>query len=122
MAPGGTPIYAPQDSRVVRLSGHDPRLGEIRDPVTGKPLSVFGWSTYLLTSGLVLYYLTHQGDRTVKVGQKVRRGQLIGHVGHWPNDPPRSHSHLGVTHPMGKTAAVARINAVAKAPMQLLPL
>lgn len=111
MAPGGTPFLAPQDATVTRLSGHDPAQGVVDG-------SVFGWSVYLTTVGGVVYFATHLGDRRVRVGQHVKRGALVGHVGHWPGDPSRSHTHLGVTHPAGKKAAVARILAVAKAPRE----
>ena len=115
MAPGGTPLLASQDGTITRLSGHDPALG-VRDG------DIFGWSLYLQTSpGKIIYFATHLGDRAVKVGQKVKRGQLLGHVGHWPHDPGRSHTHLGITHPAGYTAAIARIKAVAKAPMLPFP-
>jgi len=116
MAPGGTPFLCPQDSYVSRVSGHDPSLGEV-PPGS----SIFGWNIYLQTSGGVIYFATHLGDRTCKVGQHVKRGDLLGHVGHWPNDEPRSHTHLGVTHPMGKQASVARIEAVAQAVMLPFP-
>lgn len=114
MAPGGTPFLAPQDARVTRFSGHDPATG-VHDG------DIFGWSVYLTTTGGVVYFATHLGDRTCKVGQLVKRGELVGHVGHWPHDPGRSHTHLGITHPAGKKAAVARIEAVAKAPMLPFP-
>lgn len=118
MAPGGTPFLAPQDSIVTRFSGHDPAQGVIGG-------DIFGWSMYLRTSGRVLYFATHLGHRAVSVGQKVRKGDLLGTVGDWPHDPGRSHTHLGVSFPfggrLGRSAAVARINAVAKAPMLPFP-
>lgn len=110
MAPGGTPVFAPQDATVTRLSGHDPATGVHSG-------SIFGWSIYLRTVGRVEYYATHLDRRVVPIGRKVKRGDLLGYVGHWPHDPGRSHTHLGVTHPMGKRASVARIEQVAKAPM-----
>lgn len=113
MAPGGTEVFAPEQSTVWKLSGHDPAVGVLDG-------DIFGWNIYLMTPGGVMYFGTHFGDKLVKLGQKLKAGQLIAHVGHWPYDPGRSHTHLGVTHPMGKRASVARINAVAKAPM--LPL
>jgi murein DD-endopeptidase MepM/ murein hydrolase activator NlpD len=63
-----------------------------------------------------MYFYTHQDTRRVTVGQKVRKGQVIGEVGHWPNDPGRSHTHLGVTHPMGERASKRAILNVAEAP------
>lgn len=118
MAPGGTPILAPQDATVTRWSGHDPATG-VHDG------DIFGWSVYLTTSGRVVYFATHMGDRYGPPGAKVKRGDLIGHVGHWPGNSGRSHTHLGVSFPfggtLGKSAAVARIEAVAKAPMLPFP-
>lgn len=109
MAHGGTKVFAPEKSVVWKLSGHDPVLGVIDG-------DIFGWNIYLLTPAGVLYFGTHFGDRRVTVGQHVHAGQLIAHVGHWPNDPGRSHTHLGVTHPKGETAAKGYIVGVSKAP------
>lgn len=108
MAAGGTPILAPQDCLIVRLSGHDPRQGVVSG-------DVFGWSTYLhVPDGF--YFLTHQGARYVKQGQWVRKGTMIGRVGSWPRDPGRSHTHLGFTHVKGKEASIRRIQKVAAGP------
>lgn len=110
MAPGGAAILAPQDCLVMRLSGHDPREGVIGG-------DIFGLSTYLhVPDGF--YFLTHQGIRFVKEGQWVRKGAIIGRVGHWPHDPGRSHSHLGFTHVKGQTASVQRILKVAAGPVR----
>lgn len=115
MAPGGTPFLAPQDCTVTRFSGHDPALGEVAP-------SIFGYSMYLRTSGGVVYFATHLGDRTAAAGTKVKRGDCLGHVGRWPNDPGRSHTHLGVTWPGKlKKPAVYRIENVARAPMLPFP-
>ena len=109
MAVGGTKVFAPEAAVVWKLSGHDPAEGVIDG-------SVFGWNIYLLTPVGILYFGTHFGDRRVTVGQHVKTGQLIAHVGHWPNDPGRSHTHLGVTDPKGEAAAKAYIVKVARAP------
>ena len=45
----------------------------------------------------------------------MQPGDVFGHVGHWPNDPGRSHTHLGVTHPSGEAAAKQHICDVAEA-------
>lgn len=110
MAPGGTPIYASEAGTIWKLSGHDPRYGVIGG-------DIFGWNVYVHTAAGILYFDTHYGDVRVKLGQKVKAGTLLGHVGHWPHDPGRSHTHRGITHPRGKQYAVALINKVAKAPM-----
>jgi murein DD-endopeptidase MepM/ murein hydrolase activator NlpD len=109
MAPGGTRVLAPADGVIVKLSGHDPALGDVGG-------GVFGWSFYLETAfGLV--YATHLGNRHVHVGQHLSAGAIIGHVGHWPGDPPRSHTHLGVTahdHSIGSGARL--VESLARAP------
>lgn len=110
MAAGGTTILAPQDCYVMRLSGHDPAEGVIDG-------DIYGWNTYLhVPDGF--YFLTHQDFRYVKLGQWVRKGTRIGRVGHWPNDPGRSHSHLGFTHVKGAYASRKRILAVAAGPFR----
>lgn len=110
MAPGGTKVYAPEAGLIWKLSGHDPRVGVIDG-------DIYGWNVYLHTPAGLLYFGTHYGDYVVKLGQKVKAGQLIAHVGHWPNDPGRSHTHLGITHPAGITAAKNAICKVAQAVM-----
>ncbi len=109
MAPGGTRFLAPEACKITRLSGHNPAEGEVAP-------SIFGWNIYMrgVTSG-VLYFVTHLGNRDVKVGQHVRAGDILGHVGHWPHDTGRSHSHIGVTSPKGAAASKAHICKIAKA-------
>jgi murein DD-endopeptidase MepM/ murein hydrolase activator NlpD len=109
MAPGGTRFLAPEPGKITRLSGHNPAEGVVDG-------DIFGWNIYLKTSGGVTYFVTHLGNRDVKVGQHVRQGDILGHVGHWPHDPGRSHTHLGVTHPSGDEAAKLYVCKVAKAP------
>jgi len=109
LALGGTAVLAVEKSTVWRLSGHNPTEG-----VYGG--DIFGWNTYLITRDGLIYFYTHQGERFVQVGDKVRKGQVIGKVGHWPNDPGRSHTHLGVTHPMGDRASRTAASNVARAP------
>lgn len=108
MAPGGTRYLAPEDGIVSRLSGHDPALGVIDG-------DIFGWNVYLKT-GHGFYFATHLGNRHVHVGQYLRAGAIIGHVGTWPHDPGRSHTHLGFTADAGETASKAHIVAVSQAP------
>ena len=63
-----------------------------------------------------MYFYTHMDRRYVNVGQKVKKGNIIGRVGQWPGDPGRSHTHLGVTHPMGDKASRRACLNVADAP------
>jgi murein DD-endopeptidase MepM/ murein hydrolase activator NlpD len=109
MAPGGTPVLAVEKGTIWRLSGHNPNEGVIGG-------SICGWSTYLLTPDGLIYFYTHQGERYVQLTEKVRKGQVIGKVLSWPHDPGRSHTHLGVTHPMGDRASKRAIQNVGKAP------
>lgn len=110
-APGGTPVVASFAGRIERLSGHDPATG-----THGRYRDIFGWSTYIRRADGVLAYLTHQGSRAVAEGQTVAAGQVIGSVGHWPGNPGRSHTHLGITSPKGATDAKRIIRAISLAP------
>ncbi len=109
LAKGGTQVLAVEKGRIWRCSGHDPATG-----VHGG--DIYGWSTYLMTPDGLVYFYTHQSYRYVKVGDQVRKGQIIGQVGRWPGDPGRSHTHLGVTHPMGMAASKQAAANVARAP------
>lgn len=109
LAPGGTPVLAVEDGRITRFSGHDPADG-VRDG------DIFGWNVYVEAPDKVEYFYTHLGTRTMHVGDKVKRGKVIGAVGHWPDDPGRSHTHLGCTHPMGEKASKRAICNVLEAP------
>lgn len=92
MAKPNTPILAVESGTITRISGYNPTTG-----VHGAG-DVFGWSYYLRTlSSFGFYYGTHLGRVFVGAGQKVRVGDIIGLVGNWPHDPPRSHHHLGFT-------------------------
>lgn len=92
MAPSGSPVVAPVGGTIVRFSGHDPAGGPT-DGVHGP----FGWSEYLQGDDGRSYYLTHLGSRTVRVGDRVRAGQLIGTVGDYARWGGASHVHLGVS-------------------------
>jgi len=110
MAAGGTPVIAPEEATVRKLSGRDPARGA--DPI----LETFGWSVQLETADGYRYFATHIGERSdLSVGEKVEIGQPLGKVGAWPDDPPRSHLHLGVTSPKDEADAKARIQAVGSA-------
>ena len=109
MAPGGTQVLAPEAGTILKLSGHDPSQGVIGP-------DIFGFNIYIHTAAGVIYFATHLGDRAVGLNEAVQPGDVIGHVGHWPNDPGRSHTHLGVTHPGGEAQAKQHICAVAAAP------
>lgn len=109
MAPGGTPVLAVEIGTILRCSGHDPSQGVIGG-------DIYGWNTYLITKDGLIYFYTHQDRRYVKYGDRVKRGDIIGRVGSWPGDPGRSHTHLGVTHPMGDKASRRACLNVADAP------
>lgn len=116
LAPGGTPVLAVQDGTISYLSGHDPSTGTWRNGRPDPTGDVYGWTIYLRVAD-GFYFTTHYGYRYVKTGQRVKAGQMIGRVGHWPHDEGRSHTHAGFTADKGgKTASVKRIKAVAAAP------
>ena len=109
MAPGGSAVLAVEAGTLWRFSGHDPDTG-VHDG------DIFGWNLYLHTGDGLIYFYTHLGARYGNVGLKVPKGTVVGQVGHWPGDPGRSHTHLGVTHPMGDRASKRAIFNVAEAP------
>lgn len=106
----GLGICAPEACTVTRFSGHDP------SDDSADAQGVYGWTTYLTTPAGYVYFATHQGRRypTLRVGQHLVPGDLIGFVGDQRYRP--DHLHLGVTSPKGEADAKARITAVSKAP------
>jgi murein DD-endopeptidase MepM/ murein hydrolase activator NlpD len=91
MAKPGTRVVAPVSGKVVKLSGHDPKLGAVQG--AGGPL---GWSVYIEGDDGKTYYLTHMGSRNVKVGQRVKQGRGIGTVANYDKYGRPSHIHMGV--------------------------
>lgn len=109
-APGGTPVVAVERATVTKLSGHDPSLPP------NNVIGIWGWTIYYeSTDGVYDYFSTHYGSRTVKVGQLVEMGTVIGQVGSWPGNPGRSHTHLGASSKKGTTDAKNRITAISQA-------
>lgn len=90
-APAGSPAVAPVTGKVVRFSGHDPAAG----PTDG-PHGPFGYSVYIQGDDGKSYYLTHMGSRSIKVGQTVKAGQVIGTVGNYAKWGGANHIHMGV--------------------------
>lgn len=90
-APSGSAVVAPVSGRVVRLSGHDPRLG----PSQG-PHGPLGWSVYIQAADGSTYYLTHMGSRNVEEGETLHAGQIIGTVADYARYGTPSHIHMGV--------------------------
>lgn len=99
MAPGGTPIVAPEPGTIYAVSGHNPSEGVVGADITGL-------SEYLLGISGRKYYFTHlattvdpswhgDGYHTRKI--RVGPGQQIGTIDPWPGDPGRSHLHFGVS-------------------------
>lgn len=110
MAPGGTPVLAPERMTVTRYSGHDPSNW----PSNGA--GIWGWSMYCVTPSNYAWFFTHMSTRTARVGQTVEVGQQLGVCGKWPGDSGRSHTHGGCSSPRGTTDAKNHVIAVSKAP------
>lgn len=108
-APGGTAVVAVEKATIRRLSGRDPALG------ADQTIGIFGYSIHFETASGYRYFATHFGSRAVQEGQIVEAGKVLGTVGNWPGDPGRSHTHLGVTSPLGIADAKKRITAVSQA-------
>lgn len=108
-AAGGSDVVAVEACKIVRLSGNDPAQG------SDDEIGIFGWSIHYETVKSYRYFSTHYGSRTVSEGERVKAGTVIGRIGNWPDDPGRSHLHLGVTSPLGESDAKDRIEAVSQA-------
>lgn len=117
LAPGGTPLLASFDGTITKRSGHDPAEGTFNSQGNPDPHGDrFGWSLYLEREDGMFSYMTHLGSRDVVTGQKVVKAEKIGAVGHWPRDPGRSHTHEGITSPLGIRTATTIILSIAAAP------
>ena len=83
MAPAGTPVYAPANTIVTKARFSD----------NGK--TVWGYQVTLSGSGNS-FFLTHLGSlaKNLRVGRRLRRGQLIGWLGNPPYFAP--HLHIGI--------------------------
>lgn len=90
-APAGSEVVAPVSGKVIRLSGHDPKLG----PIEG-PHGPLGWSVYIQGTDGHTYYLTHMGSRSVRVGETLKAGTPIGTVANYAQYGTPSHIHMGV--------------------------
>jgi tetratricopeptide (TPR) repeat protein len=71
-----------------------------------------------ITGGGRTYYLTHMGSRTVRLGQTVRRGQVIGTIADYPDRP--DHIHEGI-HGGGMSVQGAATSAGMVVPLRLVP-
>ncbi len=111
LAGPATPVLAVEKGVVSRTAGHDPATG-----LHGSNRDVFGWSVYLKCA-YGFYYYTHFGKLLVTAGTQVRVGDIIGFVGDWPGDRPRSHTHLGYTNfTHVSRLSIAKIRTVASSP------
>jgi hypothetical protein len=95
MARAGSPVVAPENGKIIKLSGHPPLIGPV-DGVHGP----FGWSLYLQGESGTIYYMTHLGERIVdddnKLPFKVFDSQLIGKIGDYAAWGGADHVHIGL--------------------------
>jgi murein DD-endopeptidase MepM/ murein hydrolase activator NlpD len=99
LAPAGTPLVAVADGRITRISNHDQGLG--------------GISLRLTDRAGIGYYYAHNQRNLARLGQRVRRGQVIAQVGSSGNargGPPHLHFqiHPGGGPPVNPDATVRR--------------
>jgi len=106
----GLGIVAPEAGIVRKFSGRDPADD------SADTIGAYGWTTYVLTPAGYDYFITHQGRRypTLRVGQHVQAGDLLGYVGDQRFRP--DHAHVAVRSPKSEADAKAHITAVSKAP------
>lgn len=86
----GTPVYAVADGTVLTFNDYGPT------PIHKDNKTLFGAGfTVDSDGGLPDVYYTHLKDTTVKVGDKIKCGQLVGYVMDFPNST-YDHLHIGV--------------------------
>lgn len=90
-APAGTYVVAPESGSIIRESGTDPSVAPT------DPHGAYGLSEYLRGISGTIYFITHLGSESVKVGQSVQAGQPIGTVGNFAQYGTPSHIHLGTS-------------------------
>lgn len=78
----GTPFLAPENGRVVRLSGRGGTSGQ-----------VYGYSIYFIGESGRVYFITHLGYRRAPVGA-YKQGAVLGTVSAWSGGSP--HAHVGI--------------------------
>lgn len=95
------PVYAPASARVAHVIYDMPDMqpGEMPDPamMQGDARRVLGNAVALSHRKGEFSYLAHlrQGSPQVRVGDHIRRGTLVGHVGNSGHSPgPHLHYHL----------------------------
>lgn len=79
----GTAFNAPENGKVIRLSGRGGTSG-----------NVFGYSVYFQGDSGKTYFLTHLNANRAPVGSRLRKGQRIGSVSQWRSGSP--HAHVGI--------------------------
>jgi hypothetical protein len=79
----GTAVRAPEDGRVVKLSGSGGTSGQ-----------VYGWSLYYVGDETGnTYFITHLAKNRAPVGS-YRKGDVLGYVSAW--DGGAAHAHVGI--------------------------
>jgi murein DD-endopeptidase MepM/ murein hydrolase activator NlpD len=84
----GTPALAVEDARITKVNLA--RQGQHSGKVFGAQVTMTG------ASG-TQYFYTHIYGVTLRVGDTVRQGDIIGYVTEWADAPSSSHLHIGVS-------------------------
>jgi murein DD-endopeptidase MepM/ murein hydrolase activator NlpD len=82
----GTPFLAPENGRIIRLSGRGGTSG-----------NVYGWSVYFQGESGRRYFITHLNKQRAPRGARLKAGQPIGTVSAWSGGDP--HAHVGIREP-----------------------
>jgi hypothetical protein len=68
-----TTVGAPENGVVTRFSGKSPSLG-------GRPGGAYGYAMFMRGDSGAMYFMTHLSSRSVFIGQRVKKGQVVGRV------------------------------------------
>jgi hypothetical protein len=86
----GTPVLSPVDGKIISVSGRDPDMGTLK---VGTKVT-YGYGVTIAGYAGMTYWLGHLDNVTVKAGDTVKRGQVIGSVARWKGG--KAHVHVGV--------------------------
>ncbi|MFN0092893.1 MAG: peptidoglycan DD-metalloendopeptidase family protein [Acidimicrobiales bacterium] len=93
----GTAVVAVESGRIVRVSGRDPDLGDVR---TGSGKVLFGFGVTLAGNSGTSYYYGHLDNVRVAPGDQVRAGDTIGFIAHWRGGSAHVHFATSSGDPM----------------------
>jgi hypothetical protein len=107
--PHGTPVLAAEDGQLggAELGGPGFGTGGVsKNSINLHSGKSFGANVYFKGVSGTGWWYEHMDKITVRPGQKVKKGQVIGHITRWDDAPSSEHVHVG-SNPESSVAALA---------------